>query len=107
METTSGREPTAADLGRSDDELVRACATGDRDNAFAELVRRHGRIVLAVCRGVLGNEADAEDAFQATFLVLLRRAREINNPAAVGSWLGGVASRVARRARQLRGRDRA
>jgi RNA polymerase sigma factor (sigma-70 family) len=88
--------------GATDAGLVRACAAGDRTEAFGELVRRHGRTVLAVCRGVLGDGADADDAFQATFLVLLRRARAIRQPEAVGGWLCGVAARVARRVRQRR-----
>jgi RNA polymerase sigma factor (sigma-70 family) len=67
--------------------------------AFAALVRRHGRTVLGVCQRVLNNFHDAEDAFQATFLVLVRKARSIKKREAVGSWLYGVAHRVALRAR--------
>lgn len=96
----------ATDRNRSDGELVHACAAGDLDEAFAEVVRRHGRVVYAVCRGLLGNEADAEDAFQATFLVFLRRANEVKQPSAIAGWLGGVAARVARRTRQIRTRHR-
>lgn len=88
--------------GATDADLVRACAAGDRSTAFGELVRRHGRTVLAVCRGILGDGADADDAFQATFLVLLRRVRAIRQPEVVGGWLCGVAARVARRVRQRR-----
>jgi RNA polymerase sigma factor (sigma-70 family) len=73
---------------------------GRRDPAaFAVLVRRHGRMVLNVCQRVLNNAQDAEDAFQATFLVLVRKARSIKKREAVGSWLYGVAHRVALRAR--------
>src|SRR5215467_14252606 len=68
--------------------------------AFAVLVRRHGRMVLNVCQRVLNNAHDAEDAFQATFLVLVRKARSIKKREAVGSWLYGVAHRVALRARE-------
>jgi RNA polymerase sigma factor (sigma-70 family) len=93
-------------LGPIDADLVRACAAGDRATAFAELVRRHGRTVLAVCRGVLGDGADADDAFQATFLVLLQRAGQVRQPEAVGGWLCGVAAKVARRARQRRANTR-
>ena len=89
-------------VGATDADLVRACAAGDRAVAFGELVRRHGRTVLAVCRGILGDGADADDAFQATFLVLLRRVRAIRQPEVVGGWLCGVAARVARRVRQRR-----
>ena len=65
------------------------------ERAFAALVERHGAGVLRVCRGVLGDSHDAEDAFQATFLVLARRAGTIRDRDAVGAWLMGVAFRVA------------
>jgi hypothetical protein len=70
--------------------------------AFAELVRRHGPMVLGVCRRALG--PDADDAFQATFLVLVRRARHTAWRDALGPWLHGVAVRVARKARAARAR---
>jgi RNA polymerase sigma-70 factor (ECF subfamily) len=71
-----------------------------RDEAsFAALVARHGPLVLGACRRVLREPHDVEDAFQATFLVLVRRAGEVRDPGRLGPWLYGVARRVALRAR--------
>jgi RNA polymerase sigma-70 factor (ECF subfamily) len=70
--------------------------------AFTLLVERHGPMVLGVCRDILGDAHDAEDAFQATFLVLVRRANSIHKGESVPSWLFGVARRVALRARARR-----
>ena len=87
--------------GLSDRQLLERFA-GRRDAsseaAFEVLVLRHGPMVLRVCRNVLGDSTDAEDAFQATFLVLVRRCGSIRRLESLGSWLYGVACRVAARA---------
>src|SRR5262249_25505148 len=73
--------------------------------AFAELVRRHGPMVLSVCRRVLHHVQDAEDAFQATFIVLARKATAVAQMDSVGGWLHGVAFRTALHAQKIRGRQ--
>ena len=86
----------------SDGQLLERFTTGHREAAelaFHSLVERHGPMVLRVCRRLLDDPNDAEDAFQATFLVLLRRARAIRDRGSVAAWLHGVAARVATRAR--------
>src|SRR5690349_9871950 len=71
----------------SDEQLLNTFAVHRDDNAFGVLVRRHGPMVLYVCRRVLEHEQDAEDAFQATFLVLARQAALLRNKTAVASFL--------------------
>jgi RNA polymerase sigma factor (sigma-70 family) len=92
---------------RSDGELIGAFVA-DRDaDAFAELVRRHGAMVLGVCRRVTGDRATADDAFQAVFLVLARRASAVRPREQVGNFLYGVAYRTAMKARTVLARRRA
>ncbi len=97
---------TAAAL--TDEELLMRFSDRGDEVAFEALVIRHGPMVLRVCRDVLADPHEAQDAFQATFLVLLRRAGSIRRGASVGPWLHGVARRVAARtrARVARHRDR-
>jgi hypothetical protein len=95
-------EPSATDR-----ELL-ALFVRERDQtAFAELVRKHGSIVLGVCRRMTGHPQDAEDAFQAVFLILARKAAAIRNPDLLGNWLYGVAVRIAQTARRSSSRRRA
>jgi RNA polymerase sigma factor (sigma-70 family) len=86
--------------GLSDQELLAHFAHHGDEAAFQALVRRHGPMALDVCRAVVVNEADTEDAFQAAFLVLARKARSIRKTASLASWLHGVAYRIALDARR-------
>src|SRR5438132_9825208 len=79
----------------ADWELVQSYLERGDETAFAALVERHGPMVLGVCRSVLRHSQDAEDAFQATFLVLARKANSIRRRNDLGSWLHGVAYRVS------------
>jgi RNA polymerase sigma factor (sigma-70 family) len=87
--------------GLSDGQLLERFATRGDGEAFAAIVARHGAMVLSVCRSALGprDDADAEDAFQAAFLVLLRRAGSFPLHGSLAGWLYRVARRVARQAR--------
>src|SRR5271166_5605791 len=81
----------------SDANLLERFVSGREEAAFAALMQRHGPMVLGVCRRVLGRAQDVEDACQATFLVLVRRAGAIRRRASLASWLHGVAHRIALR----------
>ncbi len=95
------------DGNATDDQLLDLfCRQGD-EAAFASLVHRHGPMVFGVCRRILGNHHDAEDAFQATFLILVRKAASIRTRAKLKNWLYGVACRTALEARRARARRRA
>jgi RNA polymerase sigma factor (sigma-70 family) len=96
------REVVSAPPAGPDADLLRAFAKRRDAGAFEQIVRRHGPMVLGVCRRVLRDAADADDAFQATFLVLIRKAGSLRAPDRLAGWLHQVAHRVARKARVLR-----
>jgi len=90
----------------SDGDLLGKFIDTKDEFAFGELVRRHARMVLGVCQRVLDNPHDAEDCFQAAFMVLVRKASTINPREMVGNWLYGVAYRTALEARKMTARRR-
>ena len=85
--------------GLSEGQLLERFRSRRDEAAFAALVARHGPMVLGVCRRLLADAHDAEDAFQATFLVFVRKAGSLQEHRPLGPWLYGVAHRVAVRAR--------
>jgi RNA polymerase sigma factor (sigma-70 family) len=93
---------TRQDCGDSDGALLERFVGRGDETAFEALLQRHGPMVLGLCRRLLADSHEAEDAFQATFLVLIRKARSIRRQASLGSWLFGVAWRIAQRARAAR-----
>src|SRR5947209_16576282 len=84
---------------RQDAELLDQFVARRDEAAFAALLQRHGPLVLGVCRQVLRDPHDAEDAFQATFLVLVGKAASIRKHASLGAWLHRVALNISRTAR--------
>ncbi len=96
---SSQSEPT-------DERLLREYVASQDAGAFAAIVRRHGGMVSGVCRRVLGREQDVDDAFQATFLVLLRKAPSLSRPNLLGNWLYGVAYRISSKIRSANIRQR-
>jgi RNA polymerase sigma factor (sigma-70 family) len=94
---------------RTDEQLLQQFISRSDESAeaaFALLVARYGPIVHRVCLSILGNSHDTQDAAQAVFLVLARKARSIRKPESLGPWLHGVSVRVARRAKSASGRRR-
>ena len=88
--------------GMTDPQLLEQFVAGDADSAgmaFEAIVERHGPLVLRICRSTLHDSHAAEDAFQATFLVLARKALTIESRDLLGNWLYGVALRTARKAK--------
>jgi RNA polymerase sigma factor (sigma-70 family) len=114
--TTSRMEPLIHHLrrtvlrldgaGLTDGQLLESFIANRDEAAFEALVRRHGSMVLGVSRRILGNQHDAEDAFQATFLVLVRKAASVSPREMVGNWLYGVAHTTALRAKAAKARRR-
>src|SRR5215471_73198 len=111
-ETTNRLHKVLANLRAScdalpDGQLLARFVTAHDEAAFAMLVRRHGPMILGVCRRVLRHAQDAEDAFQATFLVLARKAGSAVKRESVGSWLYAVAYRTAQQLRSAQARRQA
>lgn len=90
----------------NDVELLEGFRRDGDEACFREIVQRFGTVVMGVCQRALGDRHDAEDAFQLTFLTLAQNAKRVRNPAALGSWLYGVACRKARKVSALRGQAR-
>jgi RNA polymerase sigma factor (sigma-70 family) len=104
MRKVRGRLARDECAGATDAALLERFRSSRDEEAFTELVRRHGGMVFGVCRRLLPNSHDAEDAFQATFLVLVRSGSAVRQLASVASWLYGVARRTALEARRAAAR---
>src|SRR3954464_14761166 len=92
--------------GCGEDQLLERYVAARDEVAFGALLERHGPMVLGVCRRILRDPRDVEDAFQATFLILVRKASAIRRTDLLDHWLYGVAYRVAIRARSDAARRR-
>ena len=90
----------------TDGQLLQAFLSHRDEAAFETLLRRHGSMVLQTCRRILRNAADAEDAFQATFLVLIRKSGSLLSRRTIGDWLYGVAHNTALKARAMNAKRR-
>ena len=104
--TESATVPTGDLAEVSDEEFLRRFVIDRDERAFAHLVSRHGGMVLGVCRRMLGNPQDAEDAFQAVFLVLARKATSLRRAGSLPAWLHKTAFRIGLRARAVRAKRR-
>lgn len=97
---SSNSTAPAADLSSlTDQQLLARFFQKKEDAAFEAIVKRHGPVVYGVCRRILSDTNDADDAFQATFLVLVRKGASLRQPGRLSSWLFGVANRTARKVR--------
>jgi RNA polymerase sigma factor (sigma-70 family) len=107
IQTLRGAALPCEEARLTDGQLLERYVRGREEAAFAALVRRHGPMVWGVCRRILGGHHDAEDAFQATFLVLVRKAASVVPRDLVANWLYGVARQTALKARTTAARRRA
>jgi RNA polymerase sigma factor (sigma-70 family) len=103
---SGGRTEVPVNLDVCDGDLLTRFLSHRDETAFAALVQRHGGVVWGVCRRLLQQDQDAEDAFQAVFFLLARKAASIRKGQAVGSWLYGAAYRTALKERRALGRRR-
>jgi RNA polymerase sigma factor (sigma-70 family) len=90
-------ETDSSESSLNDRSLLRRFLQDDDDKAFAQIIVRHQRLVMSACRRIVGQSADAEDAFQATFLTLARRPRSLRRCRSLAGWLYTVATRTSRR----------